>query len=59
MMPYQRRKEAEKNEEQARVWLSGLEAINRKLGIKAVYDLSATPFFLKGSGYPEGVDAMK
>src|SRR5213594_297687 len=22
--------------------------------VKAVYDLSATPFFLKGSGYPEG-----
>ena len=26
----------------------------RKIGIRAVYDLSATPFFLKGSGYPEG-----
>lgn len=48
------RKEAEKREEQARVWLSGLEAVNRKIGIKMVYDLSATPFFLKGSGYPEG-----
>lgn len=48
------KQEAEKREEQARVWLSGLEAVNRKLGVKAVYDLSATPFFLKGSGYPEG-----
>ena len=48
------RQEAEKREEQARVWLSGLEAVNKKLGIKVVYDLSATPFFLKGSGYPEG-----
>ena len=26
----------------------------RKLGVKAVYDLSATPFFLRGSGYREG-----
>ena len=26
----------------------------RKLGVRVVYDLSATPFFLKGSGYAEG-----
>ncbi|MDV2989180.1 MAG: DEAD/DEAH box helicase family protein [Dehalogenimonas sp.] len=48
------RKEAERREEEARVWISGLEAIKRKIGIKAVYDLSATPFFLRGSGYSEG-----
>lgn len=48
------RKEAEKREEEARVWISGLEAIKRKIGVKAIYDLSATPFFLRGSGYPEG-----
>ena len=48
------RKEAEKREEEARVWISGLEAVKHKLGVKVVYDLSATPFFLKGSGYPEG-----
>lgn len=48
------RKEAQKREEEARVWISGLEAIKKKMGIKAVYDLSATPFFLRGSGYPEG-----
>lgn len=47
-------KEAKKNEESARVWISGLEAVQQKLGVKAVYDLSATPFFLKGSGYKEG-----
>jgi len=46
--------EAKKAEEEARVWVSGLEAIHRKIGVKAVYDLSATPFFLKGSGYAEG-----
>jgi type III restriction enzyme len=48
------REEAEKNEKAARVWINGLEAFERKLGIDAVYDLSATPFFLRGSGYPEG-----
>ena len=47
------RKEAEKNEEAARVWISGLEAFQRKIGVQAIYDLSATPFFLRGSGYPE------
>ena len=48
------RKEAERNNEAARLWISGLEAVNRKLGITRVFDLSATPFFLRGSGYAEG-----
>jgi type III restriction enzyme len=48
------RKEAEKNNEAARVWISGLEIVNRKLGLTRVIDLSATPFFLRGSGYAEG-----
>ncbi len=48
------KKEAKKREEEARVWISGLEAIQKKLGLRAIYDLSATPFFLKGSGYAEG-----
>ena len=48
------KKEAEKREEAARVWISGLEAVKAKTGIKAIFDLSATPFFLRGSGYPEG-----
>jgi len=48
------REEAERNEKAARVWINGLEAFERKLGIDAVYDLSATPFFLRGSGYREG-----
>ena len=47
-------KEAEKNKEAARVWISGLEAVNRHLGVARVIDLSATPFFLSGSGYAEG-----
>ncbi len=48
------RAEAEKNKEAARLWMSGLEAVGRKLGISQVIDLSATPFFLRGSGYAEG-----
>ena len=48
------RSEAKKREEEARVWISGLEAVKAKIGVKAIYDLSATPFFLRGSGYPEG-----
>lgn len=48
------RKEAQQREEEARVWISGLEAVKAKLGVKVVYDLSATPFFLRGSGYDEG-----
>ena len=48
------RKEAERNLEAARVWISGLEAVQRKLGLQRVVDLSATPFFLRGSGYAEG-----
>ena len=48
------RQEAEKNREAARMWVSGLEAVNRKIGINQIFDLSATPFFLRGSGYAEG-----
>ena len=38
------KKEAEKNNEAARLWISGLEIVQRKLGISRVIDLSATPF---------------
>ncbi len=48
------KKEAEKNNEAARLWISGLEAVKRKLSIGTAIDLSATPFFLRGSGYAEG-----
>ena len=46
--------EAKKNREAARLWISGLEAAGRRLGLSRVLDLSATPFFLRGSGYAEG-----
>ena len=48
------KQEAEKNREAARLWMSGLETVGRKLGIARIVDLSATPFFLRGSGYVEG-----
>lgn len=55
------KKEADQNEEAARLWINGIEALDRQLkkgkrsgGVRAVYDLSATPFFLRGSGYREG-----
>ena len=46
--------EAKENREAARVWISGLEIAQRKLGLNRIIDLSATPFFLRGSGYAEG-----
>ena len=48
------RVEAKTREEEARIWISGIEAVQKKIGVKVIYDLSATPFFLRGSGYSEG-----
>jgi len=48
------KEEAKKNNEAARLWISGIETVKRKLSVAAVYDLSATPSFLRGSGYAEG-----
>jgi type III restriction enzyme len=49
------REEAKKNAEAARLWINGIRALGRKVNLRAVYDVSATPFFLRGSGYPEGL----
>ena len=46
--------EVKARDEEAKIWISGIEAVKKKIGVRGVYDLSATPFFLKGSGYPEG-----
>lgn len=56
-----------KNEaEEATVWIDGLDRLNNALrsngmaqesgrrGIQLCVDLSATPFYIQGSGYPEG-----
>lgn len=48
------KEEAERNKEAARLWINGLEAVKRKIGVNRIVDLSATPFFLRGSGYAEG-----
>ncbi|MBO0697672.1 MAG: restriction endonuclease, partial [Zavarzinella sp.] len=48
------KRESEERNEAAALWLTGLEAVQRKIGVQAVYDLSATPFYLRGSGYVEG-----
>ena len=48
------KKEADKNNEAARLWINGIEVVKKKLGVNRVVDLSATPFFLRGSGYAEG-----
>ena len=47
------RREAEKNTEAARLWISGLEIVGDKLGINRVMDLSATPFFYVGRAMPK------
>lgn len=37
--------------ERAAVWFTGLKEIGQRYKLQAVYDLSATPYYLKGSGY--------
>ncbi len=46
--------EEKADREEATVWVSGLDKINAACGIAICVDLSATPFYLQGSGYPEG-----
>lgn len=41
--------------EDATVWFKGLQYLKRYVGVKSIYDLSATPFYLKGSGWSEGL----
>jgi type III restriction enzyme len=40
--------------EEATLWVSGLDRIHAARGINFCADFSATPFYIKGSGYPEG-----
>lgn len=49
-----KRTEGENTQEEnsrAAVWFTGLVEISKRFKVKHVYDLSATPFFLTGSGY--------
>lgn len=47
-------KEQEAANDEARVWFKGLQAVAKHVGVKQILDLSATPFYLAGSGYNEG-----
>ncbi len=47
-------KEDEERNREARVWFRGIADLDKQVGIKTVYDLSATPYYLRGSGYNEG-----
>lgn len=40
--------------EEATVWVTGLDKINQACGVAFCSDMSATPFYLAGSGYMEG-----
>jgi len=49
------KKDEEEANKEAGTWFTGLQWVGERVGIKTVYDLSATPFYLKGSGYREGL----
>ena len=46
--------DAKEERKAATVWIQGLDTMNKACGIKFCVDLSATPFYLQGSGHSEG-----
>ena len=48
------RREARSQNEEATIWVQGLDKINQATGVRFCVDLSATPFYISGSGHPEG-----
>ncbi len=46
--------ESDDDRKEATVWIEGLDKINAAVGIRCCVDLSATPFYLMGSGYIPG-----
>jgi type III restriction enzyme len=48
------KREAEELAEQATVWVGGLDRIHKIRGIRFMFDVSATPFYLRGSGHEAG-----
>ena len=46
--------DAKKDRQEATVWVSGLDTFNQACGVKFCVDLSATPFYIQGSGHTEG-----
>jgi len=53
-LPREERERLEEEFRAATVWVSGLDKINAVRGINLCADFSATPFYIKGSGYDEG-----
>lgn len=47
-------REEQQHLEEATVWVQGLDRINATRGINFCFDLSATPFYIGGSGHEEG-----
>ncbi len=47
-------KKLKEEKEEATVWIGGLDKIHFARKINLCVDLSATPFYIQGSGYPEG-----
>lgn len=45
---------SKEDQEEATVWVEGLDKINQSVGVGFCVDLSATPFYLAGSGWIEG-----
>ncbi len=43
--------DAKEENQRAAVWFSGLRQITKRFKVRSIYDLSATPYFLTGSGY--------
>ena len=53
-LPKEERERLEEELREATVWVNGLDKINAIRGINFCADFSATPFYIKGSGYEEG-----
>jgi type III restriction enzyme len=54
-LPPEERQQYEEQFRKSTVWVGGLDRINSVRGINFCVDLSATPFYIKGTGYEEGM----
>lgn len=43
--------DSEKENKRAAVWVTGIAELGKRFKLRSVYDLSATPYYLQGSGY--------
>ena len=43
--------DAKKENERAAVWFNGIREISQRFKVRSIYDLSATPYYLTGSGH--------